>query len=269
MSANFDLQAYLERIGYTGAATADLNTLTAIHRRHVDAIAFENLDPLLGRPVSLDLGSLQDKLVRSRRGGYCFEHNTLLKGALEALGFAVTSLSARVRWMALPDRPLGARTHMLLLVELPDGPWIADVGFGHLLDAPLRLTADLEQRSPSATYRLSGTGGYFELATLLPAGWQPIYLLSTEPQVPADFEVANWWTSTSPRTWLTRSLLVQRLGDKARYQLSNARFTERHHDGRFVERTIESAQELGEVLDQVFGLSPPQSADAVFARLPP
>jgi N-hydroxyarylamine O-acetyltransferase len=269
MSASFDLQAYLERIGYAGAAAADLSTLTAIHRRHVDAIAFENLDPLLGRPVSLELGALQDKLVRSRRGGYCFEHNTLLKAALEALGFAVTSLSARVRWMALPDRPLGARTHMLLLVDLAEGPWIADVGFGHLLDAPLRLIADVEQRSPTASYRLTRSDGCFLLSTLLPAGWQPIYLLSTEPQVPADFEVANWYTSTSPQTWLTRSLLVQRLGEKARYQLSNTRFTERRHDGELLERTLASAQELDQVLDQVFGLTAPASAETVFARLPP
>ncbi|MGH8230930.1 MAG: arylamine N-acetyltransferase family protein [Steroidobacteraceae bacterium] len=269
MSASFNLPAYLERIGHTGPAAADVHTLTAIHRRHVDAIAFENLDPLLGRPVSLDLAALQDKLVSSRRGGYCFEHNTLLRGALEALGFAVTSLSARVRWRALPGEPLGARTHMLLLVDLPDGPWIADVGFGHRLDAPLRLIADLEQRSPTASYRLSRSDGNFLLSTLLPSGWQPIYLLSTEAQVPADFEVANWYTSTSPRTWLTKSLLVQRLGEQARYQLSNTRFTERRHDGEVVERTLASAQELDQVLDQVFGLTPPASAETVFARLPP
>ncbi|HEY1725393.1 MAG TPA: arylamine N-acetyltransferase [Steroidobacteraceae bacterium] len=268
MTVNFNLQAYLDRIGHRGAAAADLSTLEAIHRRHVDAIPFENLDPLLGRPVSLDLSALQAKLVGSRRGGYCFEHNTLLRGALEALGFSVTSLSARVRWNAL-HRPLGARTHMLLMVDLADGPWIADVGFGHLLDAPLRLQPDIEQRSPTATYRLSGAGGYFELATLLPSGWQPIYLLSTEPQVPADFEVANWWTSTSPQTWLTQSLLVQRLTAAARFQLSNRHLTERRHDGTLQERTLASAQELGEVLDRVFGVTPPASAEAVFARLPP
>src|SRR5664280_1308939 len=92
MSKDFRLENYLARIGFRGPTEPNLTTLAAIHAAHVNAIPFEGFDPLLRRPVKLDLASLQEKLVESRRGGYCFEQNVLLKAALEAIGFKVTGL---------------------------------------------------------------------------------------------------------------------------------------------------------------------------------
>jgi len=114
MAGDFDLDAYFARIGFGGSAGPNLATLTALHAAHVAAIPFESLDPLFGRPVKLDLDSLQAKMVGRRRGGYCFEQNHLFRGALEAIGFTVTGLGGRVVWMSAPDAPLGPRLHMLL-----------------------------------------------------------------------------------------------------------------------------------------------------------
>ncbi|MGH8653734.1 MAG: arylamine N-acetyltransferase family protein [Gammaproteobacteria bacterium] len=113
----FDLDAYLERIGYTGDRAPTLATLAAIHVRHTEAIAFENLNPLMGWPIRLDMESLQQKMVRDGRGGYCYEHNLLLKHALDALCFRVTGLLARVLWRA-PEGAVTPRSHMLLRVDL-------------------------------------------------------------------------------------------------------------------------------------------------------
>src|SRR3712207_6616725 len=93
-----DLDSYFERIGYTGTRTPTLDTLRAIHLLHPRTIPFENLDPLLGRPVRLDAAFLRAKLIAERRGGYCYEHNLLLKDVLEALGYPVRPLAARVMW---------------------------------------------------------------------------------------------------------------------------------------------------------------------------
>src|SRR5689334_9048986 len=135
--AAIDLDAYFERIGYTGAGTPTLDTLRVILLRHTEAIAFENLDPLLRRRVRLDAASLERKLVRDGRGGYCFEHNLLLRHALEGIGFAVTGLAARVIWNA-PEGALRPRTHMLLRVQVEGTPYLADVGFGgQTLTGPL------------------------------------------------------------------------------------------------------------------------------------
>src|SRR5689334_4410545 len=100
-----DLDAYFARIGYSGPQTATASTLHAIHALHPAAIPFENLDPVLGKPVRLDQDSLQRKLIWARRGGYCFEQNCLFKAVLEQLGFAVTGLAAREVWMAPRERP--------------------------------------------------------------------------------------------------------------------------------------------------------------------
>ena len=100
-----DLEAYLARIGYTGSRATDFATLAAIHAAHAGVIPFENLDILLGRLIATDPPSIERKLVRDRRGGYCFEQNALLGAALRQLGFAVTPLIGRVRWQIVSVRP--------------------------------------------------------------------------------------------------------------------------------------------------------------------
>jgi len=143
------LSTYFHRVGYTGNASVSLETLQTLHLHHTQAIAFENLNPFLGWPVPLDTASLQEKLVNSRRGGYCYEQNLFFKHVLETIGFRVTGLAARVVWNMTPDVVL-PRTHMLMRVEARGESFIADVGFGSLtLTAPLRL--QLETRSTRRT----------------------------------------------------------------------------------------------------------------------
>ncbi len=269
MSDALDLGAYFGRIGYAGPCAADIATLRAIQALHPAAIAFENLDPLLGRPVRLDLASLQAKLIGTRRGGYCFEHNTLLAAVLEALGFKVTPLAARVRWMVPPERAEGPRTHMLLRVDLADGPWLADVGFGgFLLAGPVRLQPGIEQPTPGGVMRVLEGDGRFTLQTALPDGWHDLYRFTLEPQVAADFVVANWFTSTHPAALFTGNLLVQRLTPEGRDTLFNARFTRRRHDGRASERVLGAADDLARVLETAFAIAPPAPAAEIWARLP-
>jgi N-hydroxyarylamine O-acetyltransferase len=266
--AGIDLDAYLARIGYGGPAAASLETLTALHAAQVAAIPFENLTPLLGQPVKLDLESLQAKLVASRRGGYCFELNALFKAALETIGFQVTGFAARVRWMAPPEAPLGARSHMLMKVDLADGPYLADAGFGgHLLDAPLRLQAGLEQSTPWGRHRLVETSDGLVLEARLAGEWRAIYLFDFYPALAADYETYNWSTSTHPRSMFVNLLIAGRLTQTSRYNLVNTKLTERRRDGSEVERTLSSAAELGEVLDQVFDIELPEPAEAVFAKV--
>jgi N-hydroxyarylamine O-acetyltransferase len=267
--SDFDLDAYFARIGYGGPAEPTLETLTAIHALQVAAIPFENLDPLLGRPVNLDIAALQAKLVGSRRGGYCFELNALFKAALEALGYAVTGLAGRVRWMSPPNAPLGGRSHMLLKVALADGLYLADVGFGaQLLDAPLKLQAGIEQSTPWNDWRLAHAEGAFSLAVRLPDDWHLTYIFSLEPQHPADYEMGSWFTSTHPGSLFINTLVAERLTDAFRYSLVNHKLTERARDGTAMTHTLTGAAELAEVLDKLFDIEPPATAEAVFARLP-
>src|SRR4029079_725996 len=127
---SLDLDRYFSRIRYGGPTRVDQRTLAALVLAHMSTIAFENLDVLLGRGIRLDLDGLQAKLVTAGRGGYCFEHGTLFAAVLEALGFRPVRHLARVV-VALP-RDLAPRNHMMLSVDVPEGRFVVDPGFGAL-----------------------------------------------------------------------------------------------------------------------------------------
>ena len=270
MSEAFDLDAYFARIGYVGSRTPTLQTLQALHALHPAAIPFENLDPLLRRPVRLDLESLQAKMVGARRGGYCFEQNTLFAAVLESLGFSVTKLAGRVRWMAAsPDDPDGPRTHMLLGVNLKDGFYLADVGFGaHLFAAPIRLERGIEQPTPASVLRLIGASEVFTLQTLLPKGWKDIYRFTLEPQLAADISVANWFTSTNPSSRFYSNLLAERLTSECQFTLTNTTLISRHKAGLVDERLLIDAQDFAETLETAFGITLPVDPATIWDLLP-
>src|SRR5262245_52810402 len=127
MATDFHLDAYLSRIKYSGPIGPDLATLRLIHRAHLQAIPFENLDIQMGLPVRIDPASVQADLVSRARGGYCFQQNGLFRLVLTAIGFAPRACEGRVRIEASTVRP---RTHMVLIVPLEGGEWLVDVGFG-------------------------------------------------------------------------------------------------------------------------------------------
>lgn len=254
-SGSFDLDAYLRRIGTRASGSgATREALAGLHQAHAATIPFENLDVLLGRPIRLDLAALQDKLVASRRGGYCFEQNTLFQAALEALGYRVTPLSARVRAGATGIR---ARTHMLLRVDLEQGPFLADVGFGAggvLRPVPLEEGAVV--RTGAFAHRLVREGELWVLQGDAGAGWSDQYAFTLEPQYPIDFEVANHYTSTYPQSAFVQNLTAQRSWPDRRVVLRNRELTVTTAAGDAV-TTIRDPGHLLELLESEFGLGFP------------
>jgi N-hydroxyarylamine O-acetyltransferase len=250
-----DLDAYLERIRYAGPRTPTFATLTSLHEHHVLAIPFENLDIPLGRPIRIDLPSIEQKIVRAHRGGYCFEQNTLFAGVLRALGFTVAPLVARVRWK-LPEELPTPLTHMLLRVETPDaGICLADVGFGSMsLVRPIRLLLDREQRGGLEPRRVVARGPIFAQQARLGDVWADIYLFSTTEAPAIDFEVGNWFTSTHPQSRFVQNLIVSRAREGCRHTLLNRELTTRHVDGRVEKRAVDTPADLLDVLATHFDL---------------
>jgi N-hydroxyarylamine O-acetyltransferase len=268
-----DLDAYFARIGYTGPRAPDLTTLAAIHALHPRAIPFETLDPYLGQPVSIDPGAVQAKLVGSRRGGYCFEQNTLFKLVLEALGFGVTVLSARVIWLLPEGAPAAPRGHMALRVRAEGVDHIADVGFGGMLSAaPVPFPADgeamgAEQPVPGGALRVRREGGLHFLEAVSGAGWRAAYCFTLEPQAPVDMEVANWYMSTHPASRFRNVLVLQRLLPDGRITLQDRAFARRTARGPVEEREIGDVAEFERIIREEFGIDPPAGFEAAFARL--
>jgi N-hydroxyarylamine O-acetyltransferase len=173
-----------------------------------------------------------------------------------------------VRWSSPENSPLGPKEHTLLKVECPEGSYLADVGFGAcVLDAPLPFAGGAEMRTRMGTYRLSEIDGLFWLSAKRPAGWRQMYAFDLVPQLQSDIELANWFTSTSPRVPFTSKLIMERVGNDRRYKLIDRRFLIEAANGDVVdERSISGADELAQVLDQVFNVSPPVPVEAIFAR---
>lgn len=250
-----DLSGYLDRIGFGTdrpehlAPTAAV--LAALHEAHVMAIPFENLDILLGRAIRLDRESLEAKLVRGKRGGYCFEQNTLFSLVLEQLGFPVTRLAARVRFGTTRLLP---RTHMLLAVEADGGTWLADVGFGgEGLLRPVPMAQGEIARQGAWTFELAKDSGPWVLRSRRGGITNDLYAFTLEPQFPIDFEVANHYVSTHPDSRFTQTLTVQRTMPSRRFQLVNDEL--RVDDGHAaVIHQIEDADQLLTVLAETFGL---------------
>ena len=253
----FDLSAYFARIGYDGPRTPTLETLRAIQLLHPQTIAFENLNPLLAIPVPLDIDSLQEKLIRSRRGGYCFEHNGLLLHALRALKFRVTGLAARVVWNQPDPSVMPARSHMVLKVELEEGTYIADAGFGLSPTAPLRLVPDIAQETPHESFRLLKNDDLYTLQCNLKGEWTSFYLFDLQEQAPVDYQVANHYVSTWPTSHFVTSLIAARATADGRYGLRNNKLSIHRLTGESEQRVLTSAAEISAALKDLFGVVVP------------
>ncbi len=153
LNEEFDQNAWLTRIGYDGDLAPTLEVLHRLIAAHACTIPYESLDIMLGLTPRLDLSSLQRKMIYRKRGGYCLEQNMLFRAGLRSIGFDVTSLQGRfVRGLPI-DAPRAA-IHMVLQVNLPEGPHVADVGFGNLAPTcALRLEPGLEQNTPHERMR--------------------------------------------------------------------------------------------------------------------
>jgi len=255
-----DLPAYLRRIGFEGTPRTDMATLRQLVLKQALAIAFENLDAFTGRHVSLVPADVEAKLVGTRRGGWCFEHNLLLGNALRAVGFAVQDLAGRVLW----GRDLAyfpARTHRLLRVECEGRHYLLDSGFGVLTPtAPLDFSLrDEPQLTPHERFRLRHLEGDLLLeAELRGAGgalhWAPLYRFDLHPQWPIDFEAANYQLARDPASQFVAGLRIAQPRIDGRYTLRDREFTWRDKAGHVESRRLDDAGELRSVLREIFGI---------------
>jgi len=258
MSDTLDLESYFERIGYDGPREPTLETLRALHLKHPAAIPFENLNPILGLPVPIDLASIEAKLVHAKRGGYCFEQNALFWAVLERLGFTATGLAARVLRGGKPAVQ-SPRSHMMLRVELAEGSYIADIGFGGTtLTAPLLLFNESAQETPHGRFRVIQVGEEYEEQMQLDGEWQPQYRFALQEYFPQDYESLNWYRATHPQSPFVNILQVARALPDRRLGLRDNQYAVRHLDGRSEKKVLANAREIMDVLERDFEIALPE-----------
>jgi N-hydroxyarylamine O-acetyltransferase len=254
--ANLGLDAYLERIQWTGPLRPDYDTLAGLLRAHTRHIPFENLDVLAGRGINIELPAVEAKLVGARRGGYCFEQATLFAAVLEALEFAVVRHCARVTLMV--PRTAAPRTHMFLLVSLAEGDFVVDPGFGPLLPrVPLRLGGEEEARFHRESHRMVQEGRYWILRGSL--GEDPVdaWVTTFDEENTVDFVLGNHYTSTHPSSAFVNRIMMSALTDEGRVTIMNRNVTVRDRAGA---ATFELADRkaLRELVAKYFGFDLPE-----------
>jgi N-hydroxyarylamine O-acetyltransferase len=208
--------AYLNRIGLAPPVAGDAAGLRTMHRAHQMTVPFENLSLHLGEPISLDERDLIDKIVRRRRGGFCYELNGAFALLLEALGARVSRVAARVYGEAGLGPPFD---HLALIVRPADGsgPWLADVGFGSHSDHPLLLDARDDQDDPAGRFRLADAGAA-DIDVLRED--KPQYRIEMRERSLADCVPTCWWQATSPLSHFTRSTICSKLTADGRVSIS-------------------------------------------------
>lgn len=253
----YPIERYINRIGFDGELSVNLETLKRLHRKHVASIPFENLDVLLGKVISFDDDHLIEKILKNGRGGYCFEQNHLFARVLEHVGFKVTPMISRVRWQVAPEvaTPL---SHMVLKVECDEGAYLSDVGFGGLgLIEPIEITLERVQHERFEPRRLVERGNLLVHQVFLKDMWQDVYLFEDQRAPEIDLIVGNWFSCTHPDARFKRGIVISMANEEKRITLNNATLMTRVHGEAPVTQEIKSYPELLDVLKVEFGLSFP------------
>lgn len=249
----FNVDRYFERIGWRGALTPTLDTLTSLMRAHMARIPFENLDVLLGRGIRVDLDCVYAKLVDAKRGGYCFEHSTLFRAALEHVGFRPVSHAARV--VMVTPRQSAPRTHMFLTVVLDGTTYVLDPGFGgHGPLVPLPLVEDVETRDGPDVHRFARREGEWLLEAKIGGTMSPLWMSTVEPESPIDVVMGNHFTSTWPESPFVQRLMLRALtSDGRRVSVMNRDVTVAR-DGVLEKSQLADRAALRRLLRDEFGI---------------
>ena len=259
MSQKVNLNAYFERIGFAGSIAPTLATLEAIHALHPAAIPFENLDPVMGRPVLLDQASLEQKLLHKGRGGYGFEQNTLLMNMLRDLDYTVRPYAARMLW-GHPEGGAEMISHMVLVVDIAGTSYLCDVGSSiFTLTAPLKLRDGVEQPVGTELFRLTKDGERWRLDVKIDEDWRGLYQFGLTEQTDSDIASLN---SLVEADYFKRALLCAARVDKdGRSALSGNRLSIYRPGQERERRYAEDVAALKTMLVEVFRITLPAAID--------
>ena len=249
-----DIDSYLERINYKGKTKVSEETLYELHTAHTLNVPFENLDVFYKKPVLLDEGSLFNKIVKNKRGGYCFEMNGLFSFVLKKIGFKVSDLLARV---AIDGISYTAKTHQVLTVEANNRKWLADVGFGNDgIIAPLLLEEEADQKQFAHTYRIAGDpdSGYV-LQKKFQDEYRNYYAFTLEKCYADDFLMSNHFTSTFSKSFFLMMRMCTMPTKEGRITLTDQHF-KIINNGFTTETAVSDDNEFRNILKENFSLDP-------------
>ncbi len=258
----FNVEAYLQRIGFQGTANTDWETLRELQYRHLHSVPYENLDILMGVPLDLRISHLYEKIVAQGRGGYCFESNGLFRQLLVALGFPLTSYFARF-WRDEGNPPPKPRHH-ILVVTLGKERYLVDVGVGGIVPRwPLLLADGLVQEQDDETYRMVHMGSPYGwmLEEYVRESWRPIFSFAEQPQLQRDFLTTSFWCEHAAESIFRGQPMVMVRTEAGRHTYDGRQFKIFDRD-TVTTKVAQSADELVQLLHDFFGIDLSQNPNA-------
>ena len=148
--SEIDVEAYLKRLGLE-KEEPNIKFLRKLHSAHIHRIPFENLDIHYRRKILLDYSKIFDKIVRKRRGGFCYELNGLFYHLLYHLGYDCYVTSAQMKNEEGEfDAPYG---HMAIIANVDDKNYLVDVGFGNSFSYPKEIQTGAVQMDYTTYWR--------------------------------------------------------------------------------------------------------------------
>ncbi|MGV8854619.1 MAG: arylamine N-acetyltransferase family protein [Devosia sp.] len=255
MPQKVNINAYFERIGFSGSIAPTLATLELLHGLHPAAIPFENLDPVMGVPVKLDQAGLEQKMLHGGRGGYCFEHNTLLMNELRDLDYTVRSYAARMLW-GHPEGGASMISHMVLVVDISGSSYLCDVGSSiFTLTAPLKLRDGVEQQVGHDLFRLTREGELWRLDVNVEDDWRGLYQFELVEQGESEIAAIS---SLVEKEYFERALLFAARVDKDGHSALSGNRLSIYRPGQPRERRYAADVEaLKAMLSEVFRITLP------------
>lgn len=251
---SMNIQAYLDRIQFSGPIKPDLQTLQALQHQHLLTVPFENLDIHLNRPIILEPSRFFTKIIEHKRGGFCYELNGLFSLLLEEIGFEVKKISARVHNTA--KQAFGEEfDHLALLVSIDEETYLADVGFGEFVFQPLRFELDLEQKDPRGKFMIQEMAPpYFLISNWTKEGWHPGYKFSTIARDLKEFEGMCHYQQTDPDSHFTSKRMISIPIPDGRITLSGNTLKKTVEGEMVWEKEIKNEKEFEAYLQKYFGI---------------
>lgn len=250
---------YLARIGLRAAPSPTLEGLHLLQDHHMRHVPFENLDILLGRPLNLSLGALFEKIVTRRRGGYCFELNSLYAHLLECIGFEPVPMLARVWLRDPPETP--PRTHLVNRVHIGGVDWISDVGFGgRAARVPLKIEDGYEVDDGDGLIRIiiDDVFGY-RVQRFQDGLWSDQYTVETAPAHMSDILAGNHWTENHSDSHFRHGMGVGLFTPDGRTSFYGGVLTHRGVETKT--QPVAGLTRMTQLLEESFGLNLNMSAE--------
>lgn len=224
-----DTNKYLERIGYCSEIKATKEVLFLLQQKHLLSIPFENLDIHYGIKIDLKLQNIFEKVVVNKRGGFCYELNSLFNELLKAIGFITFLISGRVY---VENDTYGQEfDHMAIIVRLENKSYLVDVGFGKFSFEPLEILIGFFQIDEYGTFVIDKhSEDYYRVNKIENSKKTPEYIFKLKERNVTEFiEMCNYHQS-SQESHFTKNKVISLTKPNGRITLTNTTYKITEHD---------------------------------------